>query len=263
MARRTSEYTHVYSTSDSGKLLHYIRLVPIETTRFPHGIAISTMFDEKRDAELFADEVDKYIKEALWSKSLSAIQESANVSRWDAWLLSAASEGNLSDLKTALANGASLKTTCSEEKNALHLSVSNRTTECMDFLLELGMDIESRNGHGMTVMHYAAQHNDAEKIRYLFGKKADINATDLNGWTPLHYAVWNDLFSVAECLIELDADVTLKNHDGKTAFDLVKTAHYDEDEENEMSDLLRSAMDNQMLNGRILPDDTAVHDVNF
>lgn len=263
MARRSSEYTHVYSSSKDGNLTHYVRLVPIETKRFPHGIAISTTFEEKRDAELFADEVDEYIKAALWSKSLSALQESANVSRWDAWLLSAASEGNLPDLKTALANGASLDATCSEEKNALHLAVSNSSTECIDFLLELGMDIESRNGHGMTVMHYAAQHNDVERMRYLFSKKGDINAIDLNGWTPLHYAVWNDLFSVAECLVELNADATLKSHEGKTAFDLIKTAHYDDGEENEMTDLLRSAMDNQLLNGRILPEETTVHSVNF
>lgn len=61
-------------------------------------------------------------------------------------------------------------------------------------------------------------------LKFLIDKGADINAVDINGNTPLHVASYYDYYyENIEELISRGADRTIKNKDGKTAFDLAKT----------------------------------------
>jgi hypothetical protein len=65
------KHTSVYSTSEDGGLIHYVRLIPIETNQYPHGLALATKCKTKEEAEGFAKLVDEYIDE--WLSSDSAV----------------------------------------------------------------------------------------------------------------------------------------------------------------------------------------------
>lgn len=64
---RSSDWTMVYSDVDAtlSKLVWYVRLTPVETERFRHGLALATTFPTKEAAEAFADLVDEYMDEAV------------------------------------------------------------------------------------------------------------------------------------------------------------------------------------------------------
>ena len=51
-------YTRIYCDGGSW----YVRLCPIETKDFGHGLGLSTKFKEKERAEAFRDRVEGYLK---------------------------------------------------------------------------------------------------------------------------------------------------------------------------------------------------------
>lgn len=61
-----TKYTKVYSTIHNiHGLVHYVRLVPLETDDFPHGISLmgdtEEYFYDKEDARKLAERVDKFL----------------------------------------------------------------------------------------------------------------------------------------------------------------------------------------------------------
>ncbi|AXQ69642.1 hypothetical protein HOU03_gp060 [Caulobacter phage CcrSC] len=62
---RDSDWTQVYGDADADGPFFYVRLVPLETERFRHGIGLSSRFTDKKAAEAFADLVDEYMDEAV------------------------------------------------------------------------------------------------------------------------------------------------------------------------------------------------------
>ncbi|MFA6199036.1 MAG: hypothetical protein WC679_01355 [Bacteroidales bacterium] len=67
---RYLEHCLVYSSGAD----FYIRIGQLETNQFPHGLALSTLFKERKDAEQFAQLVDDYLSQYSNSK----IQEFLN-----------------------------------------------------------------------------------------------------------------------------------------------------------------------------------------
>ena len=65
VAKRRSKYTFIYTDYQESKEIHYVRLAPLETLNFPHGIALATTFSTRQSASDFADLVDDYIKQAF------------------------------------------------------------------------------------------------------------------------------------------------------------------------------------------------------
>lgn len=55
------KYTAVYGTSKNGEFIHYVRLCPLETHQYPHGLALSTKCKTAKEAENFAKLFDDYI----------------------------------------------------------------------------------------------------------------------------------------------------------------------------------------------------------
>lgn len=57
------KYTKIYEDFEDGEVKVYVRICPIETERFGHGIALATVFTrETRDQAIsFAKDVDQYI----------------------------------------------------------------------------------------------------------------------------------------------------------------------------------------------------------
>lgn len=63
-ARPAGAHARAYMTSQDGKPVHYVRLGPLETKQFPHGLALATTTETREEADSFAKLVDAYINEA-------------------------------------------------------------------------------------------------------------------------------------------------------------------------------------------------------
>jgi uncharacterized protein len=97
------------------------------------------------------------------------------------------------------------------------------------------MTPESADRAGYTSIHAAASYGHIPLLRFLIkDRNGDINVQDLEGDTPLHMC---ELVDVArEMIVELGADVTLKNHEGLTAAEAVR----EEGDFDDLADYLES-----------------------
>ena len=85
---------------------------------------------------------------------------------------------------------------------------------------------------GWSLLHYAADFQDVAAIEYLAELGCDLNVRDSYGQTPLHLAVDSEIddtvqtgealdFKVTRRLIELGAELTIRDNKGKTPLDWI------------------------------------------
>lgn len=100
------------------------------------------------------------------------------------------------------------------------------TTGVIDLLIDGGADINlpDQSANRDLALHGAACYNRVENVRFLIehGPRNYVNKQNGFGWTALHVAAMGgrDRFKVAKALIELGADVNIKDKEGKTAWDM-------------------------------------------
>ena len=85
-----------------------------------------------------------------------------------------------------------------------------------------GVDVNEKHHNGMSALMNAAMHNDnPEVIRVLIDAGASVNAKDMNssGNTALIFAAMYNTPEVVSALIEGEADITVTNSEGMTAYD--------------------------------------------
>lgn len=95
--------------------------------------------------------------------------------------------------------------------------------EMTRLLLEHGADINHIEPcFGAVPLHKATYNGHAGILRELLRhREANINAVGwTNGYTPLHDALWHGFEECSEMLIDADADLRLRGHDGKTPLDI-------------------------------------------
>jgi ankyrin repeat protein len=105
----------------------------------------------------------------------------------------------------------------------LHLAVFFGRVNIVHFLLSKGANIDapSRNDQIVTPLHSAlANPHNSSVVEILIGAGADLNARQSEGYTPLHYAAANGLDQMVRSLLAHAVDTGIKNHQGKTAYDL-------------------------------------------
>ena len=104
--------------------------------------------------------------------------------------------------------------------------------EVIGLLLEAGADANARSEGSETALHLAAWHQDAGVAGLLVEGGGDVNVADEWGRTPLHRAAefretWRQGPDVdmefVRMLVELGAEVSARDRDGKTACDLART----------------------------------------
>ncbi|CAG7836108.1 unnamed protein product [Allacma fusca] len=106
------------------------------------------------------------------------------------------------------------KSTC------LHFASGYGRKDVVEHLLTLGASINARDEGGLTCLHNAASFGHSEVVRLLLSKGADVNARDNWKYTPLIEASSKGKIDVCIALLQNGADPTIRNSDGKTAFDL-------------------------------------------
>lgn len=89
-------------------------------------------------------------------------------------------------------------------------------------LAQLSVPVAISDSNGLTLLHSAASYNQKEVMEWLLSihNGVNVNAKDNDGDTPLHHC---DQVTAARMLIEEGkADYRIKNHEGRTAFDVKK-----------------------------------------
>lgn len=105
-------------------------------------------------------------------------------------------------------------------------------------IAQLGLPPNASDSNGFTFLHAACGYRRLEVIQWLLGLNTDavvidINAKDCDGDTPLHHC---DDVDSAKILIDVGADDTITNNDGKTALQVKEEELEEGDEEDDSED---------------------------
>jgi ankyrin repeat protein len=122
-------------------------------------------------------------------------------------LISAAQQGNSSQLEHALSHGVFINAKNRYDMTALHYAASNNLSEIVGRLITCGANVQAQNVIRATPLHYAAYKGHAKVVILLLNSKAPINARDYKGNTPLHCAAHNGHVEVVEQLILYGASI--------------------------------------------------------
>jgi ankyrin repeat protein len=99
--------------------------------------------------------------------------------------------------------------------NTLLMQTVNRDNqEFFDYLLQRRARINTRNRNGETALSLAAYRGKLYFVQRLVDSGADVN---LYGWPPLIYAAFNGHTAVAEYLLKKGAEVNATTENGSTA----------------------------------------------
>ncbi|MCY6488794.1 ankyrin repeat domain-containing protein [Leptolyngbya sp. GGD] len=142
----------------------------------------------------------------------------------EAFLLGAAKQGNLEDLRSALRAGINPNASEPQErrsprhKTALMFAAERGHLEAVQILIETGAEVNlsDRPGKklGKTPLMYAAESDHAEIIQFLIKSGATVDAQDKRGETALFLAVQEKSVEAVRVLLEFGADPHKKNWDG-------------------------------------------------
>lgn len=98
--------------------------------------------------------------------------------------------------------------------NAVRKGHYNKTKQ----ILESGVDVESKNEEGWTVLMFAAYYNRIKISKLLIEEyNANINASNNIGRTPLMFAVLEDNYKITKMLLKNDVDINDYDEGGWTA----------------------------------------------
>jgi hypothetical protein len=110
-----------------------------------------------------------------------------------------------------------------------HSAASKGNIKAIDRLHADGEDINELDSSGTTALIHAINHNQKEAAVALLNAGADINrCDDVLKNTPLHHAILVGNVFLVRLLVENRADVSLRNNDGKSSFDIVQNSHNEE-----------------------------------
>jgi ankyrin repeat protein len=97
-----------------------------------------------------------------------------------------------------------------------------KTDEILRLWRENGdtLDVAYIGCFGGTPLHFAARNGQGEACRVLVSTcRVNIDSLDSYGWTPLIVAANYNELQIVEVLLELGADIALRDADDKTALD--------------------------------------------
>jgi ankyrin repeat protein len=132
----------------------------------------------------------------------------------------AAWNGDTKMLALFMAKGARINLLNKNGETPLHMASLQGKMAAAEWLIGKGANINpDPRAAAWSALHYAAFSGKKELVTRLLEKGADINARAPNGTTPLMSAIYEGKRDVADYLVRLGADRTLKNDWGDGAFE--------------------------------------------
>jgi hypothetical protein len=136
--------------------------------------------------------------------------------------------GDTDLLEDALRKGADVNETLPNGMNGLHVAALAGVMQVADLLIRCGLSPNSEMANGQTPMHLAVQSNSQNLVGIMLAKKGNPNHQNAQGRTPLHWCAAvkdgrlepHHRLQIAKMLRRGGADVTLKDHEGKTPTEL-------------------------------------------
>jgi ankyrin repeat protein len=142
-------------------------------------------------------------------------------------LWSAASNGDLEGVKSAIEDGADIDyfTGLSDDKmSVLQVAVMNGHADVVALLLKRGANINIVDKWGDTPLNTALLHNKKNVIGLLITSGADVRHAGTWGHTPLHQAAINGDAETTKLLLDRGADPNTLDDDGDTPLDTASNA---------------------------------------
>lgn len=135
--------------------------------------------------------------------------------------------GCVNIMRTLVERGVNVRYNDGGGSTALHWAAWHDDARAVDFLVEMGADVEARAYEDATPLHVAAQHaGNLSAIRALVRNGADIHARKSNGDTALHVAAGNCSFersaATVDSLLRAGADESMVNAASETPADVLE-----------------------------------------
>ncbi len=123
--------------------------------------------------------------------------------------------------KFLIIHGAAVNPEGSTTTTPLHRAARNGQLAMTKNLVSSGAQVNRVDADGYTPLHFAVTKKNLETVKYLVEHGAFLNVTDkILGNSELHMATIMGCPKIASYLVSQGSDVSLKNKEGKTAFDL-------------------------------------------
>ncbi|OON19965.1 hypothetical protein X801_04160 [Opisthorchis viverrini] len=144
--------------------------------------------------------------------------------RGDIAVLEAAKRGNLAKLQK-LITPANINCRDTQGRNSapLHLAAGYNNVEVVEFLLESGADVNSKDKGGLIPLHNASSYGHVDVAALLIRYGTSVNAVDKWGYTPLHEAAQKGRTQLCALLLAHGADPAMKNQENQVPLDLATT----------------------------------------
>ena len=133
-------------------------------------------------------------------------------------LHTAAFDGNQSDARTLLAQGASVNARNDFGHRPLHSAARQGQLDVAEMLLSHGAEVDARDNRGNTPLHLTAMYGQSNVAALLLAHGADVNARNNDGETPLYIAAhmgWPEL-AYYKVLLAYGADVNARANNGRS-----------------------------------------------
>uniref|UniRef100_A0A0L8HVC8 Fibronectin type-III domain-containing protein n=1 Tax=Octopus bimaculoides TaxID=37653 RepID=A0A0L8HVC8_OCTBM len=137
-------------------------------------------------------------------------------------LMHACIYGQLSTVKILCKNGALYEDYDLGGTTPLHYAIDSCNCDLIEWMIGDGanVNIQDKNAGWTPLMRCASLHGNKLVAYTLIHCKADIDVRDINGKTCLMIAVVNGHLQLVELLLEYNANVTIYNTSGRTAYQI-------------------------------------------
>ncbi|KAA0723366.1 Uveal autoantigen with coiled-coil domains and ankyrin repeats [Triplophysa tibetana] len=129
----------------------------------------------------------------------------------------AATRGHLDCLNVIINHGVDVTATDATGKNALHLAARNGHSLCVQKLLQHNCPLGNVDLQGRTALHDAVMAGCSSSVKLLCDSGASVNASDFDGRTPLVLATQMCHPHICQLLLDRGSDIIVRDKQNKTA----------------------------------------------
>src|SRR3990167_1896677 len=152
----------------------------------------------------------------------------------NAELVHAAREGDINEVKRLLALGADIDNLETRKSSPLNSAVMGQHLDVIRFLLMKGANPNLLDIHGLTPLHRAVSYKRLNIVREFLAHKADPNIKAWDDATvfdilfqgKLFYENTENIYAIAEALLDHGADPNVKSEVGQTALSRIAVKGY-------------------------------------